>query len=538
MISGPIRPFETEVEAADGASCYGECVPISRGADFATYRTTCRGRYLLLKAPVAPTAERMALLRREFEIGSSLSHPGIVHFIALKETTPVGPAIEMEYITGSTLAGKLKKGTSAKEGRRIFLEILDAVEYLHKKGIVHNDIKPENILISDTGATVKLIDFSLAESDEWYLTHHLSGTDGASAPEVMDCNPEAATDMRNDIYSLGKILGRITPQKRYASVIRRCTRNNPEDRYESVVRLREAFLLAGRIPSLAAGITAAIIIAGIAASALYPASEGSIPPQSPEEPVQAIASVPDTERVIIVAADSSVTPATPEKEKAVAVKPEPEKTVVAKTEQKQETQVQFREVDLGLSALWASANLGAQEPQNCGDYYSWGETCTKPLYSPQSYKFAVIEDADTAADRKKIPYSKYTLSDGKITLDEEDDAAAVRLGNGWRIPTRREWTELISNCRWEWKEKDGITGYLVTSRIEGYKDSSIFLPAAGIIFSGDSTASAIGERGRYWSSNIKKVYSAYGMIFDDEELKTFSCYKYLGLSIRPVRDRK
>lgn len=125
-------------------------------------------------------------------------------------------------------------------------------------------------------------------------------------------------------------------------------------------------------------------------------------------------------------------------------------------------------VDLGLSVMWATCNLGADRPNSNGAYYSWGETTTKHFYDTESYKYYV--DADGF-----YSLSKYN-DDGVVILSSEDDVANTVLGNGWHIPSFEQWVELINNCSWEETTLDGCEGWRAT----GPNGNSIFFPYAGI----------------------------------------------------------
>ena len=193
-------------------------------------------------------------------------------------------------------------------------------------------------------------------------------------------------------------------------------------------------------------------------------------------------------------------------------------------------------VDLGLSVYWAACNLGATKPDEVGDAYSWGET--EPWQQGRPYKWIL-------GDR----YLKYTLSidtpqaDGKTILEPEDDAAHVHLGGKWRMPTGREFDELLKNCEIVKKEFGELSGYLLTSKIEGFTDRSIFLPHE-----------------HYWSSQLSSGSSACAratmLTFDDNmnytlrivnffpEMGDFAfdyyspyLYRTSGRLVRPVRDR-
>ena len=151
-------------------------------------------------------------------------------------------------------------------------------------------------------------------------------------------------------------------------------------------------------------------------------------------------------------------------------------------------------VDLGLSVYWGTTNIGASKPEDYGDYYAWGETATKTVYSSSTYKFGTSSDG---------PFSKYNTNssygevDNKTVLDPEDDVAHVKLGGKWRIPTDAECRELWTQCTWGWTTQNGVGGYKFTSKTNG---NSIFLPAAG---SRDPNLSSVGFLGSYWSSSLR-----------------------------------
>ena len=167
-------------------------------------------------------------------------------------------------------------------------------------------------------------------------------------------------------------------------------------------------------------------------------------------------------------------------------------------------------VDLGLSVKWASFNLGAAAPEDFGDYYSWGETATKPEYFPSTY----------------IGYS--------------GDVASAILGEAAHIPSKDEWQELIDNCSWTWKEVNGIHGYSVKSNVPGYENISIFIPAApgssDLIKAEDPHE--YNKRfeiiGRYWSSTPAALPRATALNIRSNLVHFTTPPRSNGLPIRPV----
>ena len=99
-------------------------------------------------------------------------------------------------------------------------------------------------------------------------------------------------------------------------------------------------------------------------------------------------------------------------------------------------------VNLGLSVKWATCNVGATNPEEYGDYFTWGETEPKTQFSSSDYF-----DSDAA---------KYNNNGGLTTLSLADDAAYKSFYD-MRIPTEEEWAELRdeNNCKWEWTTKNG-----------------------------------------------------------------------------------
>ena len=154
-------------------------------------------------------------------------------------------------------------------------------------------------------------------------------------------------------------------------------------------------------------------------------------------------------------------------------------------------------VDLGLSVLWATCNVGASAPEEYGNYYAWGETEPKTEYSWSTYKYC---KGSYTSLTKYNNHSSYGSVDNKTTLDTEDDVAHVIWGGDWRMPTQAEFEELFKNCTWKWTSQNGINGYWVTSKKSGYTDRSIFLPAAG--WCRDANINYAGIFGYYWSSSL------------------------------------
>lgn len=180
-------------------------------------------------------------------------------------------------------------------------------------------------------------------------------------------------------------------------------------------------------------------------------------------------------------------------------------------------------VDLGLPSglLWATCNIGAEKPEDYGDYYAWGETETKTNYAQETYSLRITDDCN---------------------LFTEYDAAQQKWGgpSSWHMPTTVDFQELRNYCTWKWCKKNNVNGYKVT----GDNGRWIFLPAAG--YRDDMDLMNDRETGYYWTC------VPYGCVFEpglDPDLKyalciSFDCfntymdlfpeYRYRGLCVRPV----
>ena len=194
-------------------------------------------------------------------------------------------------------------------------------------------------------------------------------------------------------------------------------------------------------------------------------------------------------------------------------------------------------VDLGLKVKWASFNVGASKPEEFGDYFAWGETEPKAIYTWTNYKFRT-----SGSDGDDVKLSKYNTESSSGTVDYNtvlesgDDAARANWGGGWRMPTDDDWEELLDNCTSAWTNNyngTGVAGRVMTSKKTGYTDKSIFLPAAG--FWGDSCQYE-GLLGTYWSSSLffNDPIDAYVTGFDSENVNMTFVGRAGGLSVRPV----
>lgn len=184
-------------------------------------------------------------------------------------------------------------------------------------------------------------------------------------------------------------------------------------------------------------------------------------------------------------------------------------------------------IDLGLSVKWATCNVGAEKPEDYGDYFAWGETSPKNTYNWSTYKWC---KGSNNTMTKYCTFSNYGTVDNKTTLELADDAAHVNWGGSWRMPTKAEQDELRTKCTWVWSDLNGKKGYKVT----GPNGNFIFLPAAG--FCDNSDLKFAGSYGGYWSSSLSTSgsLSACYWFFNSDGVDLNGYIRYFGRSVRAV----
>ena len=191
-------------------------------------------------------------------------------------------------------------------------------------------------------------------------------------------------------------------------------------------------------------------------------------------------------------------------------------------------------VDLGLPSgnLWAKCNLGASAPEAYGDYYAWGEVEPKQEYTNSNHKW-YKEGAPS------LGFTKYNNEDGKLSLEDEDDAVIQKLGNGWRTPTLADFREL-TNQKYTTIEKttlNGVAGYQITSK---RNKKSIFIPFAGFRndkpqtreISSDQTVAVCMTNQRRFDD---QVFNCWSFAFEQDRIRRYGKRRYDGISIRPVK---
>lgn len=189
-------------------------------------------------------------------------------------------------------------------------------------------------------------------------------------------------------------------------------------------------------------------------------------------------------------------------------------------------------VDLGLASgtKWTSANLGAVNPEDSGNFYAWGEISTKPDYTWSTYRFGTESNL-----------TKYNASDGKTVLDANDDIAYLTMGEGYAIPTTAQCNELITGTNITWTTVNGVPGAKFTNKSDSTK--YIFIPAAG--YMSGTTRGDLNEWFIFWARNLdttkSQAWSCAGQLNHSAgsnwgDLKTYNLTREIGKPIRGVKN--
>ena len=215
-----------------------ECIYTSEKGYSELYRIDRLGRFRVLKC-LKPEFRGQVIyedmLRKDFEIGYSLRHPGIVEYYGFIQDEQLGNCIEMEWVDGRSLAEILKDGPVDNAlADSILDQLCDALSYLHSRQVVHRDLKRSNVLVTHEGNSVRLIDFGFSDSAAHSILKAPAGTMQFSAPEVLN---DGKADVRSDIYSLGLLMSAIT--RKHRAVARKCCNRNPARRYKSVRQVQK-----------------------------------------------------------------------------------------------------------------------------------------------------------------------------------------------------------------------------------------------------------------------------------------------------------
>ena len=171
-------------------------------------------------------------------------------------------------------------------------------------------------------------------------------------------------------------------------------------------------------------------------------------------------------------------------------------------------------VDLGLPSgtKWATYNVGTTAIHGVGTRIAWGETATKKLFSPDTYRHNGVELPSYAGNA-------------------EYDLATLQWGDDWYTPTLQQWEELIEHCQWEYVMINGINGVLFTSH-KTY--NTIFLPSTGYTDDETYKLKYTTYNLAYWTSTGSRTNGAHSYIANYEQGYMTTTNRYIAHCVRAV----
>lgn len=195
---------------------------------------------------------------------------------------------------------------------------------------------------------------------------------------------------------------------------------------------------------------------------------------------------------------------------------------------------EFVDLGLGDGTLWATCNIGANSPEDKGDYFAWGETVPKKSFTWSNLKYC--EGGDGEFFTKYVNLRNFGTIDNRSVLSPEDDAATVLWGADWKIPTKEQFYLLYDKC----ELKETTVNGKQCIQIIGPNGNSIYLPTSGYY----DNQKYVTNRSCYWTANLSRVttpnavlaytyHGTYGDLHYDYDAGA----RYLGAAIRPVRKK-
>ena len=240
----------------------------SRYGNSRVYTANFNGKKVIVKALKEDRindANCKASLRQEYETTSMLDNKYIRKALDFVQIEGLGDCIIFEYIDGKSLAEHVRVGTlSEKQVKNILTEVCDALTYLHRNGVVHCNLNPENIMVTANDCRVKLIDIGVPETEQDADRELLIKEMEFVAPEIIKGED---IDSRSDIYSLGKIMefiGERNISKQFGAAATHCTQFSREQRFDSISDVRSAITKGHSIVRIIILALLAAVLAGLA----------------------------------------------------------------------------------------------------------------------------------------------------------------------------------------------------------------------------------------------------------------------------------
>ena len=226
---------------------YADWAPVFTSSNLysALYKVSKAGRRYMVKCLTKDYRDNpvyIGLLKNEYDILANLEHPNICQAIDFKLLSPYGYCMVMEYVDGITLAQWSQNKLGNKElFQKLVMELCDALSYIHKKQIVHSDLKPDNILIIHKGNSVKIIDFGLSDTAAYENLTATGGNRKYASPEQLRGE---TLDQRSDLYAMAALLKDLFGKESYYTlpykrVFDKCLQLDKNKRYDNAHEVYE-----------------------------------------------------------------------------------------------------------------------------------------------------------------------------------------------------------------------------------------------------------------------------------------------------------
>ena len=400
----------------------------------------------------------------------------------------------MNYIDGESLSEKLKRvgrPLSENEVRNILKQVLEALGEAHQNNIWHLDLKPGNILVDKHG-NAYLIDFGASKqvhsNGNMTTSTALCYTPGYAPSEQIGQMYDRFGPW-TDIYALGATVYNLLTNKKPPMAID--IEEDEEDAFDFPDGISED-------------------MRKLVVWMMQPKRKKR--PQSVDEILSKLSTTEEAQDLRQPEQHTEEMPSADSNS-------DDEETILVKRGIQQCDNI--KAVDLGLSVLWADCNVGGDSESPIGGLYGWADP-TGEKTSQNIADYVVLRKYLTGQIPNNITGTEY-------------DIATSKWGNGWRMPSKDDWKELVENCKWTKEKAFHVYGY----RVEGPNGNSIFLPNTGFRFA-ESISNT--DAGYYWTSEmaLNDRECAYYYYFNEDKINdivTTRNYVYSGRAIRPVHDK-
>ena len=402
----------------------------------------------------------------------------------------------MDYIDGESLAERIKKTGNPfteAEVRGILSQILEALKEVHQNEIWHLDLKPGNIMVDKQG-NAYLIDFGASKqiraNGSMTTSTALCYTPGYAPNEQIGQMYDRFGPW-TDIYALGATIYNLLTNKKPPMAID--IEEDEEDAFD--------------FPNTVSDGMRKLVV-----WMMQPKRKAR--PQSVEEILLKLSATENRQEKPQTVRNTEETIV------AGSVQVDDEETILAGREVRRFGKINA--VDLGLSVLWADCNVGGDSESPIGGLYGWAD--------PSGEK-----TSQNIRDYLDIAGGMYVKTPQNIS-GTQYDIATVKWGQGWKMPSKENWKELVDKCKWTKEKAFHVSGY----RVEGPNGNSIFLPNTGLRF-GETISNT--DAGYYWTSEMAqndRECACYYYFDGDKhnDIVTTRNYVYSGRAVRPVMDKQ